>query len=263
MWSPDALHVGLAARQLTLVTAAGRWTRSESAIEIHPCAPADGAPPWQAAVDELARRLAERGGRRPALRVVLSGPLVRWQLLAWRPELAGRQELAAYSRLRFRETYGPAADDWSVLHVPQPPGGPLPACAVDEALLEALRRTSAEAGARLLSVSPYFAAAFDRWRGARTGGSGWFGVLERDCLTLGLLRRSEWAGLRSQRLQGEWAEPLAGLMAQLGIPAAVAPDGMPLYLAGEAAPEGAGPPHVWLQPHEAGRLPGGRLALGV
>lgn len=260
MWSPDTLHAGLSAQRLVLAgTGAMRPGRMLSCDSLE-CAPADAAP-WQPAVAALAQRLAAQRGRRPALRVVLSGRFVRWQLLPWRAELTRPQEVAAFAQLRFRETYGKAAEEWRVLHAPQPPGRAVPACAVDAALLDALRKTSKEAGARLAAVTPYFASAFDRWRGNLKNGSAWFGLIEPDCLSLGLLREGGWIGLRAQRLGEDWREALPGLMAQIGIPAGADAAPAPLYLAGEgeAPAPAADLPFTWLRPQATDCRP----ALGI
>lgn len=264
MWSPETLRVGLSAQRLVLADAGG-WMRKAGAGERIDCAPLSGSAPWQPAVSALAQKLAGRKGRRPALHVVLSGRFARWQLLPWRAGLTRPQELAAYAQLRFRETYGKAAEGWRVQAAPQPPGRCVPACAVDAALVEALQAAAGAAHARLVSVTPYYAAAFDRWRGRLKGGPAWFGVAEDDCLTLGLVRGDDWLGLRAQRLDGDWREALPGLMAQIGIAAGVDAAALPLHLAGECeapAPEGA-PPFSWFAPPAAEAPPGSRLALGV
>ena len=64
----------------------------------------------------------------------------------------------AYVQLRFRATFGAAADSWRVVHAEPVPGRALPACAIDEALrrpglLEALQRE------RLQALKAYKASA--------------------------------------------------------------------------------------------------------
>lgn len=269
MWSPSAriLHVGLAVQRVVVARPAGLWPGRPPACDAIDCAPGPQSEPWRPAVDALARWLAEKGGPRPTLHVVLTGRFVRWQLLPWRPELTRPHELAAYAALRFRDTFGKAADDWQVLHSPQPPGRAVPACAVDAALMAALRGTCESAGARLAAVTPYFAAAFDRWRGVLSKKSVWFGLVEPDCVSLGLLRDGTWIGLRTQRADADWRAVLPGMMAQTGIAAGLAEVSTPLYLAGEGEPprSDAGLPFAWLQPRAqaAGAVAGCRMALGV
>jgi hypothetical protein len=184
-------------------------------------------------LDALAHWLAAHDAKKSTLHVVLSGRFVRWQLLPWRAELTQRSELATYATLRFREIFGKAADDWQILHSPQPPGKTVPTCAIDLALMQALRATCEAAGARLAVVTPYFASAFDHRRKALAGKTSWFGLIEADCLSLGLLQGGNWVALRSQRLDEDWRDVLPSMMVQMGIVANLADVQAPLYLVGE------------------------------
>jgi len=188
--------------------------------------------PWQQAVTALAQWLSEKGGKKPTLHVALAGRFVRWQLLPWQAEVTRPKELGAYAALRFHETFGKTACDWQVMHSPQPPGQTVPACAVDAALIAALRSTCDVAGARLATVVPHYACAFDRWRHALNKPSAWFGLIEPDCVSLGLLQGGRWLGLRSQRVDAHWREALPGMMAQMGIAVGLTEAAVPLYLTG-------------------------------
>lgn len=265
MWLPETVRVGISARRLVVVQSGGPRPGATASVSFHRSASA--AEPWRPALAALADWLAGRGAAtRPRLRIVLAGRFVRWQLLPWRAALTRPQELAAYATLRFRETHGKAVEDWQVLHAPQPPGKTVPACAVDAALLQALRGVGADSGARLVSVTPYFAAAFDRWRPMLKGKVVWFGLLEEDALSLGLLRAGDWVGLHTQRLdpeRGDWRAVLPAMLARIGIPAGL-DQAAPLYLAGAGAPPAPVDdlPFTWLRPR-LGSLADARLALGV
>jgi hypothetical protein len=205
--------------------------------------------------------------------VVLSGSLLRWQLLPWRPELLGAQEVAVYAKLRFAETFGPVADTWQVLHAPQAPGRAMPACAVDAALLTALQSLCRSAKVRLDAVVPYFSHAADHWRGTLGKGSTWFGLVEPQWLSLGLLHEGAWMALRSQRLDADWPKVLPGLMARMAV--STGGSGLPARtcLVGAGVPTAAitgmtgvaGLRFEWLQP--AGPAGAGtdprRIALGI
>ncbi|MDO9165315.1 MAG: hypothetical protein Q7U13_04340 [Rhodoferax sp.] len=269
MWSPRSrsLHVGLTAQGLIHAKTAGLWWSQVVACErIDSMAVADEEP-WRPAVTALARLLAAQRPGKTKLHIVLSGRFVRWQLLPWRPELTQARELSAYASLRFRETFGKAAQDWQVLHAPQAPGKAVPACAVDTALMEALRSTCETGGASLAAVTPYFASAFDRWRGNLNGKTAWFGLIEPDCLSLGLLHDGNWMGLHTQRLDGDWRHVLPGMMAQIGISAGLTETAPPLYLAGSGEAPLPDPvlAFAWLRPKaQASRaMADCRMALGV
>ena len=253
MWSlsSSAWHVGMSTQRLTLARHTGGWSGRKAAcdnIDCMPEAPGPHGEPWQPAVVALSQWLAGKGEKKPKLHVVLSGRFVRWQLLPWQAELSQPKELAAYAALRFHETFGKAADDWQVMHSPQPPGLTVPACAVDAALVAALRSTCEVAGASLATVSPYFSSEFDHRRTSFNKKSAWIGLIEADCVSLGLLRDGQWLALRSQRVNADWRDALPGMMAQMGIAVGLLEESVPLYLTGggDAPTPVAGLAFTWL-----------------
>jgi hypothetical protein len=201
------------------------------------------------------------------LEVVLSGRFVRWQLLPWRAELSGRSETQAYAGVRFRETFGKLADAWDILPVALPPGCTAPACAVDKALLAALQASCAEHGARLQLVTPYFSSAFDAWRAHLKGNAVWFGTVEADSCTLGLLQAGKWSALQTQRVFGDWRDVLPVMVAQIGLANGLDVSQAPVFLAGTMAPPVAKPDFAfsWLRTKQtaAAGMPDLRLAQGV
>ena len=273
MWSLSApvIRVGLSQHAVT-VARMPRFGSSldpstAGAVEHLACSPAAAhGEPWHAAVERLAQWLEAHKAQRFSVQLVLSGRFVRWQLLPWRVELSGGTELAAYAALRFRETYGRAVQDWSILPAALAPGLTAPAAAVDSALVEALVQACKAHGAQLQELSPYFSSAFDAWHGDLKGKAVWFGTVESDTLTLGLLRDSQWTALQSQRLSGDWHAPLAALMGQIAMSCDLPDAAVPLYLAGDmpAPPAQATLPLVWLAPKPLGQrtAPGLRLAMG-
>ena len=269
MWSvrPARWHVGLGAGKVVRVALAGAWRQRVDSFDERACTPDAGAAPWLAATVELARLLQDDAVRARPVRIVLSGRFVRWQLLAWHPELARQEEVAAHARLRFAETFGELASDWTVLHAPQPPGRAVPACAVDTSLVQALRGICKDAGTRLESVTPYFAGAAQHWHSTLGGQGAWFGVVESDWVSLGLLHKGAWVGLHAQRADADWPALLPGMMAQVGMGAGMAESTWPVYLvgAGGTSTPGAATPWVRLQPPMAmpGASPGCRMALGL
>lgn len=273
MWSPSkpVIRVGLSQQALTVARMPRFGVGSVGSVEQLACEPAASSAsgqtePWRAAVERLARWLSDHQEQRFAVQVVLSGRFVRWQLLPWRVELSGRAELTAYAALRFRETYGKAVQDWNILPAALAPGCTAPAAAVDSALIEALTQSCQAQGAQLQELSPYFSSAFDAWRRHIKGQAAWFGTVEADTLTLGLLRGGQWTALQTRRLNGDWRVPLPALMEHIALSCDV-PEGVgPLYLAGDipAPAVQATLPFTWLAPRQAAEraAPGLRLALG-
>ncbi len=271
MWLPRTLNIGLSTQRLVYAETLKMWPGKIAICDSIACAETEYAEPWRPAVNALAGFLAEQrkanSRQRPSLRIVLSGRFVRWQLLPWHPELTQPKERAAYAKLNFRETFGNVADDWQIQLPPQPPNQTIPACAIDSALLAELHKTCKDAGAQLVTVMPYFSSAFDRWRNALKSKAAWFGLVEADCLSLGLLHGGNWVGLRTQRLDEDWRDVLPGMMAQIGIPNSAEEMTPSLYLAGDSEPpvSTGAIPFIWLQP-EAQAKPGKvgcRMALGV
>jgi hypothetical protein len=269
VWSPERprWHVGMSTHQLVRTLHRGGRPGREIECDSVRCQPGAQDAPWQAAVAALGLWLAQARTRPPVVQIILSGGLLRWQLLPWRSELVGPQEVAAYAKLRFAETFGPLADTWQILHAPQPPGCPMPACAVDAALLQALRAVCQGAGARLHTVVPYFSSAADFWRAKLGRGSTWFGLIEPDWISLGLLHQGTWQALRGQRLDGDWRSALPGLMARVTLSAGERSMPARTFLAGACAtPDGIHAlPFEWLRPSGAAGsgVDARRLALGI
>jgi hypothetical protein len=259
--------VGLAQHTVCLVQAA-RWGLGPDLLrEQLACASAAGASePWRAAVDALSAWLATQKGKSLRLQVVLSGRFVRWQLLPWRAELSGRSETQAYAGVRFRETFGKLADAWDILPVALPPGRTAPACAVDKALIAALEAACAEHGARLQVLTPYFSSAFDAWRTRLKGNAVWFGTVEADSCTLGLLQAGQWTALQTQRVYADWRDVVPAMVAQIGLASGLELSTAPVFLAGTLAPPVAKPDFAfsWLRPKHTAPvdLPDLRLAQG-
>jgi hypothetical protein len=281
VWFPDArlLRVGLSQHGLTLVRGA-RPDNAAPDLRLD-CA---GAPvhgqPWRPAVDQLAQWLAAHDAKGLRVSVVLSGRFVRWQLLPWREELSGVSERASFAALRFREVFGLGAGAWDIRPASLAPGHTAPAAAIDQDLVAALQTSCQQSGAQLQRVTPYFSSAFDHWRSSLQGSPVWFGTLESDSLTLGLLQGGAWLALQTQRLDGPWQAPLRALMAQMAMASGLSDtsgssdsrgeEPAPLYLAGDMAPPAPadGLAFHWLAP-TAGpaapgtpALPGLRLAWG-
>jgi hypothetical protein len=247
------------------------------------------AEPWRAAVDRLAQWLTEQKGQRTRVHVLLSGRFVRWQLLPWRTELTSLRERAAFAALRLREVFGKSVEGWTIAPAGVAPGHTAPVAAIDRALLVALQQACESAGAQLQQVGTTFSQAFDNHRHAIQGSPAWFGTLEADTLTLGLLVQGEWVALQSQRLAADaqtlsqtlpqtslqtkdWHAPLLALKTQMAVASGVT-SGMsidvaagqtdaatPLYLAADRAQPEAPPGLVvrWLpsNPSAGGALSG-------
>lgn len=270
------LQVALLENRLVIGRAGLRRSDPEGRTEVVDVAPAASHEPvWKPAMKVLSHWMRERDLKRARLHVFLSSQLVRWQLLDWQPQLVRPQELEAYARLRFRSAFGSMADSWRVVHTEPLPGRPLPACAMDELLLAELNNLQSIGETSVASVVPYFSAAFDRWRSSVGQKMAWFGVAEPGSLTLGLLHRGVWHGLRSARHMDDsaagWRSVLPALQAQIqlasGIDLAKEPPTVYLVGCGAASEPSRDPRLVWLAAERGGHpaVPVGieRMAWGI
>lgn len=275
MWFAERrpLQAALLEDRVIVCPAAARGAPAQAQVLPLPAAVA-GAKAWDAPVRALTQWLREHASPGTRLQLFLSGDFVRWQLLDWPPTLASPDEVDAYARLRFRTAFGATADDWQLSLGPLLPGQPLPACAIDQGLLRALEGLQTDGVARVHGATPYFAAAFDRWRRRVGRQTAWFGVAEPGHLTLGLLHRGRWRGLRSCRLprdsqaaEAVWGALVPPLQAQMGVSSGLElPAQVPLYLAGcfSAPKASAWPGLVWLAPEGDKPTQGvERMAWGV
>lgn len=278
MWSAERWHAALQPEALTVVHKPwGRRGGAPSRAECLPCtASPAGEAPWQPVLQALSTWLAGRPRPPRNLHVVLSGHFVRWQLLPWSEALVRPDELAAYAGLRLREIYGAAAEQWQVAYAAPAPGQSVAVCGVDAALLAGLRALCAERGTRLVSATPYAAAAFGHWRRALGRQQAYFGVLEPGLLLLGLQQGGHWRSLRSERVPASGprlAEALLRMQGQQALAAGEEGMARRTFLAGvdAAALQGtpsATPAPTWLAPRwaaaSAAPLPrAARMALGV
>lgn len=174
--------------------------------------PGGPAPEWSRGLEALAGLLDAAETRRGSLVVVLASRFVRFGLLPWNEEIGSPKELETYSRLRFEEIYGAAAD-WVVRMSPEAAGRPRLAAAMERGLMDGLGECARNAGFRVCSIQPYLMAAFNRLR--RTIGTGdfIFAVAEADRGSLLVRLAGNWASVRSAAAMDS-DEALAALIAR-------------------------------------------------
>jgi len=201
---PEPPRAGLCPDRLVL----GRG----AATRVIGVAPAEGAPAWRAAVDALPAALGARAPRR--LTVILSHHLVRYALLPWSAALKSDDAWRAYAEHRLAAVYGAPAAPWALRIATTAPRGARLACAVEQALLDALQAKLRERGVRLASVQPHLMAAFNGARRRLRGASVWLVVEEAGRLALAAIERGAWRSLRCRRVDAHWREDLPMLLAR-------------------------------------------------
>jgi hypothetical protein len=169
---------------------------------------------WQAAVDLLDRALTEPRWRKVQAEVRLSSHFVRLHLLPWSDALATDQERLAFARMELEAIHGERVAGWTLTIDDAPVGAPAPVCAVDTALLEAVRASCRRAGHTVRSIRPGFAVALEqqraRIRGPRTG----FVFAEAGRVTLALYEGQACRWLTNPRVGAALLETLSAELAQ-------------------------------------------------
>jgi len=208
---------------------------------------------WAGALAELETMLRSHrptGARsrlgRPALSVALSLGYARFFRLPWSEPLLKRGRWAAFAAAQFAAQFasassgsGAAPDSFSFLVEDAPPGAPRLACAIEHALLVALNELARRTNTRLISASPWIAAAINL-HARHLPADGWFAAIEDGHLALVMLSEgvareiaiAPWPDETSSRHPGtpsDWRISLARLECRMRLRSA-RPAGLPLIL---------------------------------
>lgn len=174
-------------------------------------APAAG---WDASVDLLDRALSEARWRNAPGELRLSSHFLRLHLLPWSAALATDQERLAYARMELEAIHGERVAGWTLTLDDAQVGAPAPVCAVDTALLDALRAACRRAALVVRSIRPNFAAALEtqpgRIRAPRYG----FAFVEAGRVTLALYEGRTCRWLANPRVGPALSETLAAELRQ-------------------------------------------------
>jgi len=201
--------------------------------QAYPVTPTQSEENWRASVEVLGMALSEQTAAR-SVHVVLSDHFVRYALVPWNESLVADAERLAFGRLALGEIYGSMAEGWAVTLDQQPAGQASFACAMDRALLQALRESAGTRGLRLTAVSAALAERINGYRGALRERVFCLASLEPGRLTLAFRNDSGWLAVRTRRVNGNPLEALAGVLRQEAA-AAGAPGGGTLYMVTDAA----------------------------
>ncbi len=205
--SADRLLVSVAPDCIGLVRMRGILRRAVVEERRIACAPGPADRPWEGAVQALREVIGQGGPARVTL--VLSNRLVRYALVPDDPGVSGREEELALARFHFTRIHGERAKAWS-LRLGGAVGATRLASAVDAELPDALRGAFPRTGgARLVSVQPYFMAAFNAVRGALRE-LGWLVLVEPGRACLALLSPAGWHAVQSLRLDAEGCAQVPG-----------------------------------------------------
>jgi hypothetical protein len=198
----DSLRIGLCPDRVVFARY-GRGLRPKLVEKgVLPVTGEPGAEPWQGAVAALPQLLREHAPRSALASLVLSGHFVRYLALGANDGLSGRGEWREYALHCFEKTYGARALAWDIQVAEAGARRPRLASAIDRALLDEAVAAFKGSRARLESIEPYLATAFNRALPAAKGSSFWFVLQEPGRWSLGLVREGIWQSLRSRRANG-------------------------------------------------------------
>ena len=203
LWA-ERLRIGLAPGRVELVRLGplghGR-PRPPLGIDT---APVPGQPPWAGALAALDTALPGVARAGDTVAVVLSNHLVRYLVIGWQPEVGNARELEDLARLRFENTFGEPARDWTVRCSTSSWGQAGIACAVDHALIAGLRECLQRHGLRLASVQPLLMAAYNDVRRQLPPNAA-LTIVEPGRLCLALRRDGAWTEVSSRRAAADAA----------------------------------------------------------
>jgi len=211
--SPDQLGIALFPQRLVLVRSSGGLRRRLVHKESLAFAPAEtGVPAWQAATDALAEKVSPAALPRAHVKLILSNHFVHYLVIPWRDGLSNQEEHWAYARHCFERVHGGGAAQWKLRLCSDTPGEPRLACAVEPALIEALRTHLGPLGRRYRSLQPHLMASFNSCRAHIGKGPTWLVVAEPGLLCLALLQDGCWHSVNRVKVGADWINELPRLL---------------------------------------------------
>lgn len=192
----------------------------------------------------LAQLFAARDYAGWPVTIVLDDALSRLWPVALPQGAASLADIEAAAALRFQALYGDAPDLWQTSRAWRADAPFF--CAVPRALLAQVTRAATGGGLAIIAMVPQFVASWNRWQGALKPGA-WFGQLQEQMLTLGVLHQGRLQAVRAISVpQGAPRQWLEQAVAREALLHGVSAPGL-LQLCGAAPP-------AWLAPPAAGSL---------
>jgi hypothetical protein len=171
-----------------------------------------GGEPWRAALAALASALHTLP-RRTRGRVIVSSAFARYALVPFSTTLVDRRSNEALAEHVFRHIHGDQAGAWTFRVAPAAAGHKRVACALDSALVEAIRSAAKTCGLSLDAIEPALVAAFNSAR-RDLPRSCWFAQAEPERIVLGFIHDGEWSHLAAERPSGDPTTALARMIAR-------------------------------------------------
>lgn len=176
--------------------------------------PVESGSSWEDAMAVLESALTEPRWRKAEAEVLLSSHFVRLHLLPWSESLATDAERLAHARADLEAVHGERVRDWTLVLDDAPVGYAAPLCAIDTALLDAVRTKCQAASLKVQSIRAQFAAALDEHRARLRGRTCGFAFCEAGRLTLALHESGACRWLANPRVGVALSEALAAEIRQ-------------------------------------------------
>ncbi|UJP03232.1 MAG: hypothetical protein LZF85_01890 [Nitrosomonas sp.] len=206
----DRIQVFLAPGRIGLVRSTRGFKPVQAAKVTVWCEPAQDAPVWQTALQQLEKHLMDAAGAQ--LSVTLSNHFVRYVALLPQTEIATPEEVSSYAAFRMREVYAERVNSWALSVSEWTPLSGAVCAAIPRDLMVQLEEMAARCRCTLKEIEPYFASVYDHWQKLLDGNKTYFAVIEAGRICLAVLINGSWHSIRNQRiLHNVAAELLAAL----------------------------------------------------
>lgn len=185
----DRLYIGLEYDRLTLVRLSGSSTGSVGASK---AILLDTTSPETASIDALEQELQLPIWQQADSYIVLADRLVRY-FVAERPSGARNLEEAQLAAcMRFEDLFGTPVSEWDIRVDMHPRTKKQLGCAIKKSIVSALVKTCANAKSPVVSIEPFAISEFNRSHAKIGLRHGWFAVLGRCSLWVGLKHGYDW-----------------------------------------------------------------------
>ncbi|HTD91597.1 MAG TPA: hypothetical protein VK663_13095 [Burkholderiales bacterium] len=201
----ERLLISLAPGELSWVRLAGLLKPEVRAKRIVPVEPNFGARAWDGAVGALRAEAAQWQNDNLSVRIVLSNHFVRYALVPPTKGVSSADETLALARFHFAKVHGENSRGWDIRLSSMPSGAVHVACAVDSALLLALRASFPQTQRpRLASVQPLLMSVFNSGGSFIPDSGVWLVVAEADRTCVALLKGKTWHAI--QNVKGRYSD---------------------------------------------------------
>lgn len=211
----DQLRIGIAPDRLILVRIGKGLRPKITEKQVVKCAPQSDRH-WESPLDLLAKCLTEPKWQNATASVIVSNHFVRYQIVPWSPDITGELEQTAFVKHCFTKVYGETTNNWALSYCESPAGSPGIASAIDQSLLDGLKKSALQGKLRLHSVQPFLMPAFNQNRQLFKEDSAWLVILEKEKFCISLFHEQKWQSINTKLIEkDDWATELPFLLDRL------------------------------------------------